>query len=143
MEDTERKPHQDKFYAQKIGKEIYVTSRRQIVKDEYFLRGNTIYRYDGVGTVNSNPIIGTTDFYFGYENVGKDEDGKTIGNQIGGGNGVLVNAPMISGVPRALRQAFERGEHIYEVEVEFFPTKFPSGVERDGITIKSVTPIKQ
>ncbi len=63
------------FYAQKIGKEIYITSRRQIVHGEYYLRMNKIYRYDeSMGKVNSNPIIGTTDFYFGYENIGKDEE---------------------------------------------------------------------
>ena len=135
MEDIERKSNQDKFYAQRIGKEIYVTSRRQIVKDEYFLRGGNIHRYNGVGSDNSNPIIGTTDLYFGYNDIGKNEDGKTIGNQIGGGDGVLVNAPMVSGVPRALREVLERGERIYEVKVEY--------LERNSNIIKTVTLINQ
>jgi hypothetical protein len=142
MSKDETKEHQDKFYAHKIGKETYITSRRQIVHGEYFMRMNEIYRYDEkFGKVNSNPIIGSTDFYFGYENVGKDEEGKTIANQIGGGNGVLVNAPMMSNVPRVFRDMFEKDNSIYEVNVEFFPTKFPNGVERDGITIKTVTPV--
>ena len=132
MNKHETKEHQDKFYAHKIGKEIYITSRRQIVHDEYFIRMDEICRFDkSVDDVNSNPIIGSTDFYFGYLNIEKDSNGNTIGNQIGGEDNVLVNAPMLSNIPRMFREIFEDNQDIHEVKVEYL----------DSITLKKVTPV--
>jgi len=132
------KTNQDKFYAHKVGEHIYITSRRQIVHGEYFMRNNEIYRYDGsneaiVGRVNSNPIIGCTDFMFGYTNVGTDEEGSTIANQIGGGNGIRVNKPLVCNIPKEFVAFYEKYKSIYEVKVEFF--------ESNSDTIKTVTPV--
>lgn len=141
MAVCETKPHQEKFYAHKIGEHIYITSRRQIVEGEYFMRMNKIYRHtESFGRTNSNPIIASTDFYFGYTDI-VNGNGKTTANQIGVDNGGLVNAPMLPNVPRAFRDLYEKEEGIYEVNVEFSPTMINKDVKRDGITLKTVTPV--
>ena len=147
-DDIVVKPHQNKYYVQKIestdnnkafvyGKEtgyyfsfgttnkvekgyhLYVTSRRQIKDGEWFIRNNEFYLHDeSMGASNSNPIIATSNFLFGWTNVGQDEKGIPIGN-CSKGNGMIIQ-PLYPKVPHAFLNEYILSEgKIHEVNVTF------------------------